>query len=137
LKNCIKDIIYKQFLLLIRMDSEITNQSNIISFEDFSKIDLRIGRIIKIEDIPKLNKVYKAEVDLGFEKRIVIVGAALYYKPNELEGRLVVICSNLTPKKIGNIESKGMILALDGVNGKPVFLTIDKEENVELGSKVH
>jgi methionine--tRNA ligase beta chain len=118
------------------MDSEITNQSNIISFEDFSKIDLRIGRIIKIEDIPKLNRVYKAEVDLGFEKRIVIVGAALYYKPNELEGRLVVICSNLTPKKIGNIESKGMILALDGVNGKPVFLTIDKDENVELGSKV-
>lgn len=118
------------------MDSEITNQSKIISFEDFSKIDLRIGRIIKIEDIPKLNKVYKAEVDLGFEKRIVIVGAAPYYKPDELEGRLVVICSNLTPKKIGNIESKGMILALDGVNGKPVFLTIDKEENVELGSKV-
>ena len=118
------------------MDSEITNQSNIISFEDFSKIDLRIGRIIKIEDIPKLNRVYKAEVDLGFEKRIVIVGAALYYKPNELEGRLVIICSNLTPKKIGNIESKGMILALDGVNGKPVFLTIDKDENVELGSKV-
>lgn len=118
------------------MDSEITNQSNIISFEDFSKIDLRIGRIIKIEDIPKLNKVYKAEVDLGFEKRIVIVGAAMYYKPDELEGRLVIVCSNLTPKKIGNIESKGMILALDGINGKPVFLTIDKEENVELGSKV-
>ena len=118
------------------MDSEITNQSNIISFEEFSKIDLRIGRIIKIEDIPKLNKVYKAEVDLGFEKRIVIVGAAMYYKPEELEGRLVIVCSNLTPKKIGNIESKGMILALDGINGKPVFLTIDKEENVELGSKV-
>jgi methionine--tRNA ligase beta chain len=118
------------------MDSEIINQSKIISFEDFSKIDLRIGRIIKIEGIPKLNKVYKTEVDLGFEKRIVIVGAALYYKPDELEGRLVVVCSNLTPKKIGNIESKGMILALDGVNGKPVFLTIDKEENVELGSKV-
>lgn len=118
------------------MDSEITNQSNIISFEEFSKIDLRIGRIIKIEDIPKLNKVYKAEVDLGFEKRIVIVGAAMYYKPDQLEGRLVIVCSNLTPKKIGNIESKGMILALDGINGKPVFLTIDKEENVELGSKV-
>ncbi len=118
------------------MNSEITNPSNIISFEDFSKIDLRIGRIIKIEDIPKLNKVYKAEVNLGFEKRIVVVGAALYYKPDELEGRLVVVCSNLTPKKIGNIESNGMILALDGINGKPVFLTIDEEENVELGSKV-
>jgi len=118
------------------MDSEIINQSNIISFEEFSKIELRIGRIIKIEDIPKLNKVYKAEVDLGFEKRIVVVGAAMYYKPDELEGSLVVICSNLTPKKIGNIESKGMILAVDGINGKPVFLTIDKEEHVELGSKV-
>ena len=119
------------------MDNEITNQSNNISFEEFSKIDLRIGRITKIEDIPKLNKVYKAEVDLGFEKRIVVIGAARYYKPNELEGKLVVLCSNLIPKKIGNIESKGMILALDGINGKPVFLTIDKEENIELGSRVH
>lgn len=118
------------------MDSEITKQSNIISFDEFSKIDLRIGRIVKIENIPQLNKVYKAEVDLGFEKRIVVLGAAMYYKPDELEGRLVVVCSNLIPKKIGNIESKGMILALDGINGKPVFLTIDKEEMVELGSKV-
>ena len=97
------------------MDNEITNQSNIISFDEFSKIDLRIWRITKIEDIPKLNKVYKAEVDLGFEKRIVVIGAARYYKPNELEGKLVVLCSNLIPKKIGNIESKGMILALDGI----------------------
>jgi tRNA-binding protein len=118
------------------MDSEITKQSNTISFDEFSKIDLRIGRIVKIENIPQLNKVYKAEVDLGFEKRIVVLGAAMYYKPDELEGRLVVVCSNLIPKKIGNIESKGMILALDGINGKPVFLTIDKEEMVELGSKV-
>ncbi len=118
------------------MENEIKNESNIISFEEFSKIDLRIGRIIKIETIAKLKKVYKAEVDLGFEKRIIVVGAALYYKPEELEGRLVIVCSNLTPKKIGNIESKGMILALDGTNGKPVFLTIDKEEIVELGAKV-
>ncbi|HJU58979.1 MAG TPA: methionine--tRNA ligase [Nitrososphaeraceae archaeon] len=119
------------------MDNEITNQSNIISFEEFSKIDLRIGRITKIEYIPKLSKVYKTEVDLGFEKRVIVVGAAMHYKPNELEGRLVILCSNLLPKKIGNIESKGMILALDGINGKPVFLTIDKEENIELGSRVH
>lgn len=118
------------------MNSEITKQSDTISFDEFSKIDLRIGRIVKIENISKLNKVYKAEVDLGFEKRIIVLGAAMYYKPDELEGRQVVVCSNLTPKKIGNTESKGMILALDGINGKPVFLTIDKEEMVELGSKV-
>jgi methionine--tRNA ligase beta chain len=118
------------------MDNGIKNESTMVSFEEFSKLDLRIGRIIKIESIPKFNKVYKAEVDLGFEKRIIVLGAALHYKPVELEGRLVIVCSNLTPKKIGNIESKGMILALDGTNGKPVFLTIDKEEIVELGSKV-
>lgn len=118
------------------MENGIKNESIIVSFEEFSKIDLRIGRILKIENIPKFKKVYKAEVDLGFEKRIIVVGAALYYKPEELEGRLVIVCSNLTPKKIGNIESKGMILALDGTNGKPIFLTIDNEEIVELGTKV-
>jgi methionyl-tRNA synthetase len=99
------------------MDNEITNQSNLISFEEFSKIDLRIGRITKIEYILKLSKVYKEEVDLGFEKRVVVVGAAMYYKPNELEGRLVILCSKLLPKKIGDIESNGMILALDGISG--------------------
>jgi methionine--tRNA ligase beta chain len=123
-------------IFILLMDNGIKNESNMVSFEEFSKIDLRIGRIIKVESIPNFNKVYKAEVDLGFEKRIVIVGAAPHYKPAELEGRLVIVCSNLTPKKIGNIESKGMMLALDGTNGKPIFLTIDKEEIVELGSKV-
>jgi tRNA-binding protein len=119
------------------MNNGIKIETNTVSFEEFSKIDLRIGRIIKVESIPKFNKVYKSEVDLGFEKRLIIVGAAPHYKPEELEGRLVIVCSNLTPKKIGNIESKGMMLALDGTNGKPIFLTIDKEEIVELGSKVH
>ena len=119
------------------MENDIKTQPTNISFEEFSKIDLRLGKIKKIEYIPKLNKVYKAEIDLGFEKRIVVLGAAMYYKPDELEGRLVILCSNLVPKKIGNIESKGMILALDGMEGRPIFLTIDTEEQVELGSKVH
>ncbi len=118
------------------MENDIKIQPTNISFEEFSKIDLRLGKIKKIEYIPKLNKVYKAEIDLGFEKRIVVVGAAMYYKPEELEEKLVIVCTNLSPKRIGNIESKGMILALDGIAGKPIFLTINKEEKVELGSKV-
>jgi methionine--tRNA ligase beta chain len=119
------------------METETPKESNFISFDEFSKIDLRIGKILKVEPIPKLNKVYKAEIDLGFEKRTVIVGAAPYYKPEELIGLLVVVCSNLSPKKIANIESKGMILAADGQNGKPSFLTVNKEDIVELGSKIH
>ena len=119
------------------MESDIKNESENILFEEFSKVSLRLGKIKKIDYIPKLNKVYKAEVDLGSEKRIVVVGAARYYKPEELEEKLVIVCTNLAPRIIGNIESKGMILALDGIEGKPIFLTINKEEKVELGSKVH
>ena len=119
------------------MEDDIKTQPTNISFEEFSKIELRLGKIKKIEYIPKLNKVYKAEIDLGFEKRIVVLGAAMYYKPEELEEKLVIVCTNLSPKRIGNIESKGMILALDGMEGRPIFLTIDTEKQVELGSKVH
>ena len=53
-----------------------------------------------------------------------------------LEEKLVIVCTNLSPRTIGNVESRGMILALDGMEGKPIFLTIDKGEKVELGSKV-
>jgi methionine--tRNA ligase beta chain len=119
------------------MESDIKSESENISFDDFSKIVLKLGKIKKIEYLPKLNKVYKAEIDLGSEERIVVVvGGAVYYKPEELEEKLVIVCTNLSPRTIGNIESKGMILALDGMEGKPIFLTIDKGEKVELGSKV-
>jgi len=119
------------------MENYIQTESENITFEDFSKIALRLGKIKKIESLPKLNKVYKAEVDLGSERRIVVVGAAMHYKPEELEEKLVIVCTNLSPPRtIGNVESRGMILALDGMEGKPIFLTIDKGEKVELGSKV-
>lgn len=118
------------------MESDVKTEIEKISFEDFSKIDLKLGKITKIEYIPNLNKVYKAEVDLGSEKRIVVVGAAMYYKPEELEEKLVIVCTNLSPRTIGKIESKGMILALDGMDGKPILLPIDKGEKVDLGSKV-
>jgi methionyl-tRNA synthetase len=103
------------------MESDIKTESENISFEDFSKIVLKLGKIKKIEYLPKLNRVYKAEIDLGSEKRIVVVGAAMYYKPEELEEKLVIVCTNLSPRTIGNIESKGMILALAGMEGKPIF----------------
>jgi methionine--tRNA ligase beta chain len=118
------------------MENYIQTESENITFEDFSKIALRLGKIKKIEHLPKLNKVYKAEVDLGSERRIIVVGAAMHYKPEELEDKLVIVCTNLSPRTIGNVESKGMILALDGMEGKPIFLTIDKGEKVELGSRV-
>jgi methionine--tRNA ligase beta chain len=106
-----------------------------ITFEEFSKVHLKVGRVIQSESMPGMKKVFKATIDLGTERREVAVGGALYYKPEEFVGRLVVVCTNLEPKKIGNMLSRGMLLAADGPKGRPVFLTIT--EDITLGTSVH
>ena len=106
-----------------------------IAFEEFSKVQLKVGKVIQSESIPGMKKVFKATIDLGTEKRELAVGGALYYKPEEFVGRLVVVCTNLEPKKIGNILSRGMLLAADGPEGRPVFLTIT--EDISLGASIH
>ena len=106
-----------------------------ITFEEFSKIQLKVGKVIQSESMPGMKKVFKATIDLGTEQRELAVGGALYYKPEEFVGRLVVICTNLEPKKIGNIISRGMLLAADGPEGRPVFLTIT--EDIPPGTSIH
>jgi methionine--tRNA ligase beta chain len=110
-------------------------QQQYITFEEFSKVHLKVGKVIKSESMPGMKKVFKATIDLGTERREVAVGGALYYKPEEFVGRLVVVCTNLEPKKLGNILSRGMLLAADGPEGRPVFLTIT--EDITLGTSVH
>ena len=106
-----------------------------ITFDEFTKVKLQIGKVISAEPIPKMKKVFKAVVDIGSEKREVAVGAALWIKPEDFVGRTVVICTNLQPRKIGDMESNGMLLAADGPEGKPVFLTIS--EDAPLGAPIH
>src|SRR5215211_7402443 len=106
-----------------------------IPFEEFSKVQLKVGKVIQSESMPGMKKVFKATIDLGTEQRELAVGGALYYKPEEFLGRLVVVCTNLEPKKIGNILSKGMLLAADGPEGRPVFLTIS--EDIPVGASIH
>src|SRR5215210_4451555 len=106
-----------------------------ITFEEFSKVHLKVGKVIQSESMPGMKKVFKATIDLGTEQRELAVGGAPYYKPEEFVGRLVVVCTNLEPKKIGNILSRGMLLAADGPEGRPVFLTIT--EDIPLGTLVH
>jgi methionine--tRNA ligase beta chain len=115
--------------------SEEAEEDQYITFEDFSKIHLKIGKIIDAENIPGMKKVLKAIVDIGIDRRTVIVGAAIFYKPEELIGKVVVICTNMEPRKIGNIISNGMLLAADGANGKPIFLTINEE--APIGANIH
>lgn len=98
-----------------------------ITFDDFIKVQLKIGKVLSAEPMPGMKKVFKAVVDVGSEKREVAVGAALWIKPEDFVGRTVVVCTNLQPRKIGDIVSNGMLLAADGPEGRPVFLTINEE----------
>ena len=104
-----------------------------ITYEEFSKLDIRIGKVINAERIKGYKKIVKAKIDLGNEQRYLIVGGAEYYNPEDLVGKIIVVLANLQPRTIAGIESQGMLLAAD-VNGKPYWLTVDKE--VPLGSKV-
>lgn len=70
-----------------------------IVFEDFDKIDLRIGKILEVEKVPKADKLLKLIVDLDFEKRTILSGIAEFYKPEDLIGKLVTVVVNLAPSK--------------------------------------
>ena len=104
-----------------------------ISYEDFTKLDLRVAKIDSVEPIPGKSKIVKGIVNLGTEKRVVIIGGAEFYQPNELIGKKVIIVANLEPKKLAGIESNAMLLAAD-VNDKPFWLTVI--EDVPLGTKI-
>ena len=104
-----------------------------ISFDDFDKLDIRIGTILKAEKIEGADKLLKLSVDLGEEKRTLIAGIAQDYNPEELEGKQIPILTNLEPKAIKGIESRGMILAVD-IDNKATLIHPDKE--IPNGSKV-
>ena len=105
----------------------------LISYDDFAKLDMRIAKVIEVEKIPGKSKIVKGVIDLGGEKRNVIIGGAEYYQPEELVGKTVITLVNLEPRKIAGIESGAMLLAAD-LNDKPYWLTVD--EVVPLGTKI-
>ena len=114
--------------------SEITNQKSEIQYEDFAKLDLKVGTILSAEKVEKADKLLKLEVDLGFEKRIVISGIALHFKPEDIVGKQVVVVANLTPRKMRGIESNGMILMAEDKQGKLYFVSPDTV--IDTGSSV-
>ena len=120
-----------------KMEEKQTEVSNIkpeIVFDDFAKIDLKVGTIISAEKVEKADKLLKLEIDLGFEKRIILSGIAQHFSPEEITGKQVVVVANLAPRKMRGIESNGMILMAEDKEGKLHFV---KPENViENGSGV-
>ncbi|MFZ0222915.1 MAG: methionine--tRNA ligase [Candidatus Nitrosopolaris sp.] len=95
-----------------------------ITYGEFTKVHLKIGKVIHAECIPGMNKVFKVIVDIGYERRDLAVGAAPYFSPDQFVGRMVVVCTNLVPRRIGSLTSNGMLLAAEGADGRPAFLTI-------------
>jgi len=104
-----------------------------ISFGEFKKLDIRIGKILSTDPIEGSEKLLKLRVDMGSEKRQIIAGVAKVYDPQDLVGRSFVILVNLEPRKLMGLESQGMLLCADAKNG-PVCLVPIKE--VPPGTKV-
>ena len=105
-----------------------------IQFDDFSKLDLKVGTILTAEKVEKADKLLKLEVDLGFQKRTIVSGIALHFNPEDIIGKQVVIVANLAPRKMKGIESQGMILMAEEAGGKLHFISPDNI--IELGSTV-
>jgi len=106
-----------------------------VSFEDWQKLDLRVGKILKVEDIENADKLYKLTVDIGNEKRTLVAGIKQHYTKEQLKGKNCIIFCNLEPKKLRGIESKGMILAAVSEDNNQVII-LRPESDIEAGSKV-
>jgi methionyl-tRNA synthetase len=105
-----------------------------IVYEDFAKLDLRVGKILAAEKVEKADKLLKLDIDLGTERRTIVSGIALHFKPEEIVGQQVVVVANLAPRKMRGIESNGMILMAEDSTGKLYFVA--PGETIEPGSGV-
>lgn len=104
-----------------------------VSFDDFKKLDIRIGKILAAEKVEGTDKLIKLEVDVGPERRQLVAAVAKHYEPGDLVGQELPVLANLEPREIRGIKSEGMLLAAD-VAGKPVLLR--PAEEVPPGSSV-
>ncbi len=104
-----------------------------IQYDDFAKLDLKVGTIIQAEKVEKADKLLKLLVDIGTEKRTVVSGIAMHFKPEDIVGKQVTLVANLAPRKMRGIESQGMILMAED-KGKLVF--VNPAEEVNPGSSV-
>lgn len=89
----------------------MTDTSDIISFEEFTKLDLRVGKVLEAREHPNADKLIVLKVDLGSEQRQLVAGLKGYYTPEELVGQSIIVVANLAPRQMRGEESQGMLLA--------------------------
>ncbi len=112
----------------------VTPQKEDVSFEDFSRMDIRTATITEAEKVPKTTKLMKLKVDTGIDTRTIVSGIAEHFTAEELPGKKVSVIVNLAPRSIKGIESRGMILLAEDATGKLVFVMPEKE--IKNGSPV-
>jgi methionyl-tRNA synthetase len=116
------------------MGSSFESEKEAVSFEDFSKMDIRIGEILEAERVPKADKLLKLVVNTGLDKRTIVSGIAEHFAPEDVIGKKVSVLLNLAPRKIRGVESQGMILMAENEEGKLSF--VSPSEGFGPGSEV-
>ncbi|MFV8225172.1 methionine--tRNA ligase [Christiangramia aquimixticola] len=111
-------------------------QKDIATFEDFTKMDLRVGTIVEAEKMPKTKKLLVLKVDTGIDQRTIVSGIAEHFKPEDIIGKKVTVLVNLAPRKLRGVESEGMILMTENAEGKLVFVNPD-EDGVKSGATIN
>jgi len=105
-----------------------------VTFDHFTRIDIRTATILEAEKVPKTTKLLRLKIDSGLDIRTIVSGIAEYYEPESIIGKQISIVANLEPRKIKGIESKGMILMAEDTDGKLVMVT--PVDNVSNGSAI-
>lgn len=118
------------------MDKEAAPLKDTITFDDFAKLDLRVGTIIEAEKMPKADKLLILKVDMGLDTRTIVSGIANSFTPEDILGKKVTVVANLAPRKLRGVESQGMILMTEDKDGKLVFVN-PEEENVSNGETIN
>lgn len=114
---------------------EVEAQKDMTSFEDFSKMDMRVGTIVAAEKMPKAKKLLVLKVDTGIDTRTIVSGIAEHFAPEAIIGKQVTVLVNLAPRKLRGVESEGMILMTENLEGKLVFINPD-EDGVNAGETI-
>ena len=109
-------------------------QKEIIEFDDFTKLDIRIGTILEATKVPKTKKLLQLKVDVGIDVRTIVSGIAESFNPEEIIGQQVTVLCNLAPRTLRDVESQGMILMTDTPDGKLAF--VEPAEKIKNGGQV-
>ena len=117
-------------------NKKVEPQKETIEFEDFSKLDIRVGTILEAEKMPKTKKLLVLKVDTGIDTRTIVSGIAESFSPEEVIGKKVTVLVNLAPRALRGVESQGMILMTEDESGNLVFVNPDESDKVANGLKI-